>query len=166
MNTVFAISGMPIDLRCRMVIESDTSCSGVPDSSATVRSMSRTICSPSSSRPWMNSQRGLSGTLRRTSRMPTARTAPRPKASRQPHAWSMTLGSSSGIVSSAPPAAPTQNEPLMATSTRPRYFAGISSSMAELIAAYSPPMPVPVRNRAARYHAGLIENAVSTVATV
>ena len=54
----------------------------------------------------------------------------------------------------------------MATSTRPRYFAGISSSMAELMAAYSPPMPAPVRNRAAKYHAGFIENAVSTVATV
>ena len=38
--------------------------------------------------------------------------------------------------------------------------------MAELMAAYSPPMPVPVRNRQAKYHAGFIENAVSTVATV
>ena len=78
----------------------------------------------------------------------------------------MIVGSSSGIVSSAPAAAPTQNEPLMATSTRPRYFAGISSSIAELMAAYSPPMPAPVRNRQAKYHMGLIENAVSTVATV
>ena len=76
------------------------------------------------------------------------------------------LGSSSGMVSRAPPAAPIQNEPLMATSTRPRYFAGISSSMAELMAAYSPPMPAPVRKRAAKYHATFIENAVSTVATV
>ena len=98
--------------------------------------------------------------------MPTARIAPRPNARRQPHAWSITVGSSSGIVRSAPPAAPTQNEPLMATSTRPRYFAGISSSMAELMAAYSPPMPAPVRKRAAKYQAGFIENAVSTVATV
>ena len=70
------------------------------------------------------------------------------------------------MVSSAPPAAPIQNEPLMAMSTRPRYCAGISSSIAELIAAYSPPMPAPVRNRAAKYHVGFIENAVSTVATV
>ena len=54
----------------------------------------------------------------------------------------------------------------MATSTRPRYFAGISSSIAELIAAYSPPMPAPVRKRAPKYHSGVIENAVSTVATV
>ena len=78
----------------------------------------------------------------------------------------MTVGSSSGMVSSEPPAAPIQNEPLMAMSTRPRYFAGISSSMAELIAAYSPPMPAPVRKRAAKYQSGVIENAVSTVATM
>ena len=32
-------------------------------------------------------------------------------------------------------------------STRPRYFDGISSSIAELIAAYSPPMPIPATNR-------------------
>ena len=70
------------------------------------------------------------------------------------------------MVSRAPPAAPTQKDPLIATSTRPRYFAGISSSMAELIAAYSPPMPVPVRNLQAKYHIGFIENAVRTVATV
>ena len=166
MNTVLAISPMPMDFRCRMVIVSWTSWSWWWDSSETVRSMSRTMLSASSSRPWMNSQRGLSGTLRRTIRMPTARIAPRPNASRQPHCWSITVGSSSGIVSSAPPAAPTQNDPLMAMSTRPRYFAGISSSMAELIAAYSPPMPHPVRKRQAKYHIGLIENAVSTVATV
>ena len=116
--------------------------------------MPRTICSASSSRPWMNSQRGLSGTWRRTTRIPTASTAPRPKASRQPQAGSTRSGSSSGMVSSEPPAAPTQNEPLMATSTRPRYFAGISSSIAELMAAYSPPIPAPVRKRATKYHVG------------
>jgi len=38
--------------------------------------------------------------------------------------------------------------------------------MAELIAAYSPPMPMPVRKRQAKYHVGFMENAVSTVATV
>ncbi|MCW2848520.1 MAG: hypothetical protein JWR90_2494 [Marmoricola sp.] len=54
----------------------------------------------------------------------------------------------------------------MATSTRPRYLAGISSSIALLMAAYSPPMPVPVRKRATKYHVGFTENAVSTVATV
>jgi hypothetical protein len=36
---------------------------------------------------------------------------------------------------SAPPAAPSQYEPLMMRSTRPRTRAGISSSIAELIAA-------------------------------
>ncbi len=36
--------------------------------------------------------------------------------------------------------------------------------MAELIAAYSPPMPQPVRKRQAKYHSGVGENAVSTVA--
>ena len=51
---------------------------------ATSSSISPTICSASSSRPWMKSQRGLSGTLRRTSRIPTPSTAPIPKASRQP----------------------------------------------------------------------------------
>jgi hypothetical protein len=34
-------------------------------------------------------------------------------------------------------------------STRPRYFAGISSSIAELTSAYSPPIPVPAMNRVA-----------------
>jgi hypothetical protein len=35
----------------------------------------------------------------------------------------------------------------MMRSTRPRTRAGISSSIAELIAAYSPPMPAPVKKR-------------------
>ena len=77
----------------------------------------------------------------------------------------MNVGSSSGIVSRDPTAAPTQNDPLIATSTRPRNLAGISSSMAELIAAYSPPMPVPVMNLQTKYHIGFIENAVRTVPT-
>ena len=67
-------------------------------------------------------------------------------------------------MSRAPPAAPIQNEPLITTSIRPRYWAGISSSIAELIAAYSPPMPAPVKKRQTRYQVGFIENAVSTVA--
>ena len=37
--------------------------------------------------------------------------------------------------------------PLIARSTQPRTRAGISSSIAELIAEYSPPMPAPVKNR-------------------
>ncbi|GAB6986150.1 hypothetical protein JCM10369A_26740 [Nocardioides pyridinolyticus] len=92
--------------------------------------------------------------------------APSPKASRQPHSGSTKVGSRSGIVSSDPSAAPTQNEPLIETSTRPRYLAGISSSIAELMAAYSPPMPMPVTKRAARYQSGVVANAVATVATV
>jgi hypothetical protein len=90
--------------------------------------------------------------------------APNPKASRQPYAWSTTVGFKSGIVNKAPPAAPIQKEPLIVTSIRPRYAAGISSSIAELIAAYSPPMPAPVKKRAMKYQRGFIENAVSTVA--
>ena len=51
------------------------------------------------------------------------------------------------VESSAPAAVPSQNEPLMIRSTVPRTRAGISSSIAELIAAYSPPMPAPVKKR-------------------
>ena len=69
----------------------------------------------------------------------------------------------SGTVIIAPTAAPTQNDPLMAMSTRPRYFEGISSSMAELMAAYSPPIPAPVMKRQAKYQIGFIEKAVRTV---
>ncbi len=95
-----------------------------------------------------------------------ARMPPSPNASRQPIPGSTTDGSSSGMVSSEPKVAPTQNEPLMATSTRPRCALGISSSMAELIAAYSPPIPMPVTVRATKYQSGPGANAVATVATV
>jgi hypothetical protein len=54
----------------------------------------------------------------------------------------------SSTQASAPPnTVPSQNEPLMMRSTLPRTRAGISSSMAELMAAYSPPMPAPVKDR-------------------
>ncbi len=76
-----------------------------------------------------------------------------------------TLGLSSTIVRAAPAAAPSQYDPLMIRSMRPRSRAGISSSMAELIAEYSPPIPAPVRNRQAKKNHGANENAVSTVAT-
>ena len=99
-------------------------------------------------RPWMNSQRGLSGTWRRTSRIATPSTAPRMKASRHPRSGAKIDVSSRISAPSAPPAAPSQYEPLMIRSTRPRTRAGISSSIAELIAAYSPPMPAPVKKRA------------------
>ena len=109
----------------------------------------------------MNSQRGLSGHVAAHQQHAEAEDGAEPEGEPPADAWSITFGSSSGMVSSAPAAAPIQNEPLMAMSTRPRYFAGISSSIAELIAAYSPPMPAPVMKRQAKYHAGFIENAVS-----
>jgi hypothetical protein len=43
-------------------------------------------------------------------------------------------------------------------------LAGISSSIAELMAEYSPPMPVPVKNRHRKKYQGANENAVATVA--
>ncbi len=64
----------------------------------------------------------------------------------------------------APRAAPAQKVPLMMMSMRPRCCLGISSSMAELIAAYSPPMPMPVRKRKRKNHQGANENAVIKVA--
>ena len=53
----------------------------------------------------------------------------------------------------------------MMRSTVPRTRAGISSSMAELIAAYSPPMPAPVKNRQTAKSRNVEVNAVATVAT-
>jgi hypothetical protein len=165
LNAVRAISPKPIDRRWRTVIESPGSSSGSLVSSDTSRSMRSTMASASSSRPWMNSQRGLSGTWRRTSRMPRPSTAPIPKAIRQPTSGAKMSVSSSTSVPTAPNAAPSQYEPLMIRSTRPRTRAGISSSMAELIAAYSPPMPAPVKKRAMKKYSGDVANAVATVAT-
>ena len=65
----------------------------------------------------------------------------------------------------APKAAPSQKLPLTARSTQPRTRAGMSSSIAELIAAYSPPMPKPVRKRKSANQAKLPANAVPTVAS-
>ncbi len=48
---------------------------------------------------------------------------------------------------SEPRIAPAQYVPLIQMSTRPRYFEGIISSIAELIAAYWPPIPIPAMNR-------------------
>ena len=53
----------------------------------------------------------------------------------------------------------------MMRSIRPRTRAGMSSSMAELTAAYSPPMPAPVRKRTRKKYQAENENAVATVAT-
>ena len=70
-----------------------------------------------------------------------------PYAYRHPRATAKWAGLSRKIVAAAPMAAPTQNVELMSRSTWPRTRAGISSSTAELMAAYSPPMPAPVRAR-------------------
>ena len=66
-----------------------------------------------------------------------------------PDSFASKLSFSRTIAAAAPAIAPIQYDPLMIRSTRPRTRAGISSSIAELIAAYSPPMPAPVRNRIA-----------------
>ena len=67
-------------------------------------------------------------------------------------------------MSAAPTAAPAQYEPFTASETVARTRAGTSSSIAELIAAYSPPMPAPVRNRMSRKNQASKEKAVATVA--
>ena len=53
----------------------------------------------------------------------------------------------------------------MIRSTRPRTRAGISSSIAELIAEYSPPIPAPVKKRQRKKYQGAHANAVAAVAT-
>ena len=90
--------------------------------------------------------------------------APMPKASRQPMLIGKCEVSSSTRAPAAPAAEPSQYVPLITRSTRPRTRAGINSSIAELIAAYSPPMPdageeardeeVPRRERERGRHGG------------
>ena len=87
------------------------------------------------------------------------------KATRQPMSRASSAGSSSTIEPAAPIAAPTQKLPLMTRSVQPRTRAGISSWMVELMAAYSPPMPAPVRNRNSMKLHKFHENAVAAVAT-
>ena len=120
----------------------------------------------SSGRPCEISQRGLSGTSRRTCRIATASNAPSAKHARQPHSGPSTRGSSSSRLRPAPSAAPIQKLPLIARLTRPRTRAGINSSIAELIAAYSPPMPRPVTKRQTAKNTKFGENAVASVASV
>ena len=86
--------------------------------SSTWRSISRVISSASSSRPWMNSQRGLSGTWRRTNRIAIPRMNPSPKQTRQLSSGEKMC--SAATDSSAPAAAPAQYVPLMRMSIRPR----------------------------------------------
>ena len=68
------------------------------------------------------------------------------------------------MVRSAPAAVPSHQLPLIARLVCPRQRAGMSSSMAELIAAYSPPMPAPVKKRKNMKLHRFQDNAVSTVA--
>ena len=93
------------------------------------------------------------------------RIAPRPNARRQPTSAAKRASFEQDGESSAPAAVPSQNEPLMIRSTVPRTRAGISSSIAELIAAYSPPMPAPVKKRQIAKTQERVEKAVATVAT-
>ena len=62
LKTVLATVPKPIALRWRILIDRSGSSSSCPVSSCTVPSIERTSSSASSSRPWMNSQRGDSGT--------------------------------------------------------------------------------------------------------
>ncbi len=92
-------------------------------------------------------------------------TLPNANASRQPTSGPNRPGSSSTMLSAAPAAAPIQKLPLIARSTKPRTRAGISSSIAELIAAYSPPIPKPVSSRQSTNVRKSNVSAVSSVAT-
>lgn len=81
--------------------------------------MSLTICSASSSRPCVISQRGLSGMVRRIERMTRPITGPMKNPIRQP-TFCGTLLESRKRFAAAPIAAPPQYVPLTAMSTRPR----------------------------------------------
>ena len=98
-------------------------------------------------KPWVISQRGLSGIQRLMTRMKSPIVVPIRKAKRQPRAGSMKAELSSTIEPPAPIAAPIQKLPLIRRSVQPRRRAGISSWIVELMAVYSPPMPAPVRKR-------------------
>ena len=110
-NTVLAIVRKPIARRWWIsMVSSHRLGSGSPVSSLDRRPRRRRRSrSASSSRPWMNSHRGLSGTLRRTSRM--TRPSTTPSAERDPPADVRRAGCSCSArrsSSSAPPAAPSQ----------------------------------------------------------
>jgi hypothetical protein len=83
---------------------------------------------------------------------------------RQPRSFGSTSLSSRSETAAAS-AVPIQKEPLIARSAQPRTRAGISSSIAELIAEYSPPMPMPVKKRQMANIRKSWLNAVVTVAS-
>ena len=87
-----------------------------------------------------------------------------PKAARQPQSDGNRPGSNNTTAPNAPSAAPSQKLPLIARSVRPRKRAGINSWIAELIAAYSPPMPAPVSTRKTAKLQKSQDSAVAAVA--
>ena len=87
-----------------------------------------------------------------------------PKAARQPKSAGKVPGCRNNTAPSAPIAAPIQKLPLIARSVRPRNRAGTNSWIAELIAAYSPPIPAPVRKRNTAKLVRFHEKAVAAVA--
>ncbi len=88
-----------------------------------------------------------------------------PKAKRQPVCRGRYLPLSRASEASEPMDAPSQKVELTMRSTVPRTLPGMSSSTAELMAAYSPPMPRPVKKRQKEKKRRLCEKAVQTVAT-
>lgn len=72
--------------------------------------------------------------------------------------------SSSSKEAPEPSAAPAQNVEFIIRSRWPRTRAGMSSSIAEFTAAYSPPMPAPVSARKKVKDAKFHEKAVAPVA--
>ena len=108
-TTERTISGSGIVLRWRTVSSPPLgSGSSRPVDSRTCCSMSSTMRSASSSRPCTNSQRGLSGTLRLTSRTASPITAPSTKDSRQPRSAGKIAVFSISTASSEPPMPPSQ----------------------------------------------------------
>ncbi len=111
------------------------------------------------------SHRGLSGSVRRTNHTTAPSAGPISRAIRQPRLTPTRDGSSRKMPMNAAIAAPPQYVPFTRMSARPRFFDGMSSSMAELIAAYSPPMPMPAMNRHTSIQIRFIENAATPLAT-
>ena len=108
-TTERTISDSGIVLRWRTVSSSPlVSGRSRPVSSSTCRSIPATISSASFSRPWMNSQRGLSGTFLRTNSTPNPMIAPSTKDSRQPRLTGKIAVFSITTASSDPPTPPSQ----------------------------------------------------------
>src|SRR5579884_322626 len=112
------------------------------------------------------SQRGLSGTAWRIQSTTRAMIAPRAKQRRQPRSAGKIRSSRKSRLTALPNMVPSHQLLLMERSVQPRRRAGISSSMAELMAEYSPPMPMPVSARKAANIQKLTDRAERTVKNV